>query len=176
MDIEEEKDDNYDDVANANKRRKIYLSAKTEEEKRKMSLYLSATHKTAIRIALRQNLLRMQGSQPSCWKKILRVEMKYVKNLKPSEIRRATGQLAEVLRYCYRCGRSGVRSYLDLLAYHYRLGCSQKNCFWNFKKLVFSFVANGPKMTLKMVLGCCPPRWPSNRAKYPPKLKFAITS
>ena len=52
MDIEEEKDDNYDDVANANKRRKIYLSAKTEEEKRKMSLYLSATHETAIRLAL----------------------------------------------------------------------------------------------------------------------------
>ena len=34
---------------------------------------------------------------------------------------------------------------------------SEKNFFWNFKKVVSSFAANGPKMRLKMVLWCCPP-------------------
>ena len=37
------------------------------------------------------------------------------------------------------------------------IGCSEKKFFWNFKKVVSSFVANGPKMTLKLVFGCCPP-------------------
>ena len=33
-------------------------------------------------------------------------------------------------------------------------------------------VGNEPNMTLKMVLGCCPPRRPSNRTKYPPQKKL----